>query len=221
MNLLRPFTGTGAIFFPIGQPPNGTCEFSTEECRKHCYALSNNLFDYETRVSEKDKWDIYNYIIDRPIDDICLKILKELDGLQTSILHWFGTGDCLTKDIDRISLIINSISKELKDVIQMGFTRNIELWKKHKDIFALTIEGMEYIDEKEGLYSISDYENGVSVMYSPNHNIRGGYCGPITCKDLTDTKLEHQIDCRVCYDLKMGCFGRRDVAVICISKNWR
>ncbi len=208
MNLLRPFTGTGAIFFPIGQPPNGTCEFSTEECRKYCYAISSSLFDYETSVSEEDKWDIYNFIINRPISDICEKIFQELSGLQTPILHWFGTGDCLTKDTDIISSIIDSISKYKEDIVQMGFTRNVELWKRYKDIFALTVEGVEKIEE-EGIFSISDYKNEVSVIYSPSYKVKGGYCGPITCKDLVDTKLEHQINCRVCCDLKMGCFDRR------------
>ncbi len=210
MKLLRPFTGTGAIFFPIGLPPNGTCEFSTKKCRKYCYAVSDDLFDYETRVSEEDKWDIYNYIINRPIADICLKIFKELDGLQTSILHWFGTGDCQTKDIDKVSFIISSISKHIKkDVIQMGFTRNVELWNRHKNIFALTVKSIDNIKEKEGMFSISDYKNGVSIMYSPKYNVRGGYCGPVTCRDLVEAKLTHSINCKVCCDLKIGCFDRR------------
>ena len=75
MKLLRPFTGTGAIFLPIGQPPNGTCEFSTKECRKYCYAMSDNLFDYEARISGSETKKIYKYITTKSIDIISIMFM--------------------------------------------------------------------------------------------------------------------------------------------------
>jgi len=135
MKLLRPFTGTGAIFFPIGLPPQGTCEFSTTTCREHCYAVSDSLFDFEIRVPEHYKKEIYNYIIKKPVNEIISKIVDELDGLQTPILHWFGTGDCMMKDIEKISTVIDNVPNS---IVQMGFTRNKELWKMYKDIFSFT-----------------------------------------------------------------------------------
>ena len=206
MKLLRPFTGTGAIFFPIGLPPNGTCEFSTYECRKYCYAYSDSLFDFEIRVSEEDKREIYNYIMSKPIKEIISKIINELDGLQSPILHWFGTGDCMLKDIDTISAIIDNVPD---NIIQMGFTRNVNLWEKYKDIFSFTIEKIEDINSRIGMFSIPNYEECISVMCAGDYNIRGGFCGPFTCRDQIDSKLEHQINCRVCSDLKIGCFDRR------------
>lgn len=206
MKLLRPFTGTGAIFFPIGLPPQGTCEFATPACRRYCYAGSDSLFDFETNVPENEMWETYNYIITQPIKRVVAKIIQELDGLQTPILHWFGTGDCPTKDIDRISDIIDAVPKK---IIQMGFTRNVRLWEWHKDIFALSIEDREHIRGREGMFSVPNYVEGISVMCASTHNVRGGYCGPITCRDLVESKLEHQINCRVCYKFRIGCFDKR------------
>ncbi len=206
MKILRPFTGTGGIFFPIGLPPKGTCQFSTEICRKMCYATETSLFDFETFVPEEDKWQIYNYFIKQPVTRICNEILHELDGLQTPILHWFGTGDCQTKDIDRICLIIDNLPKHL---VQMGFTRNKKLWRKYKKIFALTVESMDEIGSQEGMFSVPNYKEGISVMYSPDYAIRGGYCGPITCRDLIDSDLEHFVNCQVCRHIKAGCFDRQ------------
>lgn len=207
MYLLRPFTGTGAIFFPIGLPPDGTCEFSTESCRENCYVGNNSLFDFESHIPKEEARDIYDYIVREPsIDKICKKIKLELMGLRTPILHWFGTGDCPTKDIDKISAIIDTIPKT---IVQMGFTRNIELWEKYKDIFSLTVERRDDIRGREGMFSIPDYVEGISIMSSSNYSVRGGYCGPITCRDIIESKLEHQINCQVCHKLLIGCFDRR------------
>lgn len=205
LKILRPFTGTGAVFFPIGLPPKGTCEFASSNCLKHCYTIEPSYFEEETNIDQKELWKIYYYFMIKPIYKIVDEIIKELDGLQTSILHWFGMGDCQTKDINRISQIINEIPK---NIFQMGFTRNVKLWKKYKDIFSLTVESMEEATE-EGLFAIPNYDEGISVIYSPKYNVRGGYCGPLTCKDFTNSKLEHFINCKVCHKLKTGCFDRR------------
>jgi hypothetical protein len=46
-------------------------------------------------------------------------------------------------------------------------------------------------------------------MSASNYNVRGGYCGPNTCRDLVESELEHQINCQVCHKLSIGCFDRR------------
>ena len=210
MKLLKPFTGTGAIFFPVGMPPKGTCLFATEDCMKMCYTVDPNdaNFDEEVRIPQSVKDDIKLYFIENEVDMICNKIREDLDGLQTPILHWFGSGDCLSEFVDKASLIIKSLPK---DVVQMGFTRNKKLWKKHKDILALTIETKEEAIDDDALYSIPNYKEQVSMIYSPLYEVRGGYCGPLTCRDIRrDNKgLEHYINCRTCLRLKTGCFDRR------------
>jgi len=213
MKILRPFTGTGAIFFPIGRPPKGTCEFATD-CLKHCYTLENSKdngysnFDEEIRVSEDDKVWILKQFRDLSINTLKNQIIYELEGLQTPILHYFGSGDCTILDMDKFSELINSLRGK---VIQMGFTRNIEFWKKHKDILALTIEKKEDAPDPKVMYSIPKYEDQVSVMYCPSYQIRGGYCGPIICRDrdLERFDLDHYINCKTCLRLKTGCFDRR------------
>lgn len=214
MKILRPFTGTGAIFFPIGKPPNGTCEFATPECSKYCYTLENSKdngysnFDEEIRVPEDDKIWILQQFRSLPINELQSKIVCELEGLQTPILHYFGSGDCTMMDIDKISRLIHSLRNK---VTQMGFTRNIELWKQHKDILALTIEKKEDTLDSNTIYSIADYEEQVSVMYCPSYQIRGGHCGPVICRDrdLERSDLDHYINCKTCFRLKIGCFDRR------------
>jgi hypothetical protein len=208
MKILRPFTGTGAVFFPVGLPPQGTCGFATESCSDMCYAIDpiDANFDEEVRISQEEKWTIYDYVMTAKKRTLVDRFLHELDGLQTPIFHWFGSGDCLPKDTERISELINLFRHN--KVTQMGFTRNKKLWKEHKDVFALTIEEVVDATDEDALYSIPNYEAQVSVMYSPRYQVKGGFCGPITCKDING-KLEHYINCRTCLRLKTGCFDRR------------
>ena len=207
MKILRPFTGTGGIFFPVGLPPKGTCEFATKRCIQNCYAMAMKYPDYdeEILIPSKEKRSIYQYFIECPIEWICEKIKDELDGLQTPILHWFGSGDCLMKDMDRITQIINAVDS---DIIQMGFTRNIQMWERHKDVFALTAESVKDINGRDGMFSVPDYKNQISKMYFCGEPTRGGLCGPVVCRDRTEKALEHYINCRTCRRLQTGCFDR-------------
>jgi len=210
MKLLRPFTGTGAIFFPVGRPPVGTCQFATDKCLATCYVNDPSDFDQETRVPTCVKQAVYRAVIDWHTWDLVRVFKRELDGLQTPILSWFGSGDCLEKDGDKISRIVEALKKA--GVVQMSFTRNRDLWECHKDVFALTIEYEDEATDPTAMYSIPNYEKETSVMYCPSYEVRGGYCGPIVCqdKDRTRPELTHYINCRICHRLKMGCFDRRE-----------
>ena len=210
IKLLRPFTGTGCVFFPIGLPPKGTCEYATKRCLRECYAVRGKFpnYDIEVAIPEEEKQIIYEYITERPVEWIVEKMVEELDGLQTPILHWFGSGDCLTKDIAKVSEIIEAVSPE---ITQMGFTRNVELWRRHKHIFALTVENKKSIPEESnggGMFSIPDYRKELTSMYSPERKTVVTDCGALVCKDLEDKAKEHYINCRSCKDLHMGCFDR-------------
>lgn len=209
-HLLRPFTGTGSIFFPVLPPPEGTCEFATSSCCKYCYVNDHSNFDEETRIPQEIKRQIYQLVMTLPIKVLWQWFLNDLEGLQTHILSWFGSGDCLTKDVDRISEIIEQAPSS---IIQMGFTRNKKLWKRYKNIFALSIESEKDATDTEAMYSIPDYESETSVMYCPSYEVRGGFCGPIVCTDRDRNRkdLTHYINCKICYRLKTGCFDRRKV----------
>ena len=205
MKILRPFTGTGAVFWPIGPLPQGTCEFATTACRKHCYAALPEWpdFDEEIRVPEADKQMIRAKMLSLPISTLRWTLLAELDGLQTDILHWFGSGDCPRDNIDRVLRIIEAMDG---DCVQMGFTRNEELWKARKDVFALTVESVEEICGREGLFSVSDFANGTSIMHRNGTPTRGGYCGPELCADRIEPRLTHFINCQACKRMRIGCF---------------
>lgn len=206
--LLRPFTGTGAVFFPVGPPPKGTCQYATEACLKHCYVNDKSDFDGELLVAPWEKKLIYRVMMTWDLLDLVTRLLSELDGLQTPIFHWFGTGDCLDEDVDRVSAIIEQLPPR---VVQMGFTRNRKLWERHKDIFALTLEKFEPAPDPAAMYSCPNYEKEVSVMWCPNYEVRGGFCGPTLCRDSDRhySDLTHYINCRICHRRKLGCFDRR------------
>ena len=211
MSVLKPFTGTGAVFFPVGSPPLGTCAFSTPDCRHHCYMTEaeDKDFDEETRVSDEETrriWSIIN--LSESIEAIRHIFLRDLEGLQTPILHWFASGDCLPDKVGRISRIIDAMPDH---IIQMGFTRNRKLWVRHKDVFSLTIEKEEDAPDPNAMYSIPDYRKQTSVMYCPAYEVRGGFCGPHLCmdRDRDRPELTHYINCRTCHRLKTGCFDRR------------
>lgn len=212
VKILRPFTGTGAIFFPIGKPPDGTCEFATSSCIKSCYAALPDWpdFDEQIRIPEDEKREIYKIFVEAPVWWLVKEIMHELDGLQTHILHWFGSGDCQTKDTQRIIEIIEKVGSQCgwTEYTQMGFTRNVNLWEAKKDIFALTVETAEEIAGRDGMFSVPDYLNGTNKMYFNNLPTRGGLCGPELCHDRVEESLTHFIDCQICRRLKMGCFDR-------------
>lgn len=203
--LLRPFTGTGAVFFPIGRPPQGTCAFATEQCLKQCYAAMPKYpnFDEELRVSAEDKVVVRRVILNRPIEEVVGRICADLRGLQTPILHWFASGDCIPRDTDRIVQVIDAIDD--CGIEQMGFTRNERLWAIRPDVFALTVESREDVRD-EGRCSLADYEAGTATMYLDGKRARGGSCGPELCVDLDDANLSHFLNCRACLRLKTGCF---------------
>jgi hypothetical protein len=206
--LLRPFTGTGAVFFPIGKPPGGTCAFATDECLRACYMADPSGFDEETRITNTEKRSIYRDVVSSPIEVVRDAFLCDLYGLQTRILAWFGSGDCLMSDVDHISRLIESMPDS---VVQMGFTRNRTLWERHKDVFSLSINSKEEASDPNAMYSIPDYEKETSVMYVPAYQVRGGHCGPILCKDhdRNRSELTHYINCKTCHRLHTGCFDRR------------
>lgn len=206
MKIIRPFTGTGAVFWPIGKPPTGTCEFSTINCEKYCYAALPEYpdFDEEIRIPESEKRDILRLFVNSPISWLIDEILIELDGLQTNILHWFGSGDCPSKYTERVIEIIGLLRS--KNITQMGFTRNIELWEKEKGIFALTLESQRDICGRAGMFAITDYGKGTSIMFCGENPTRGGYCGPELCEDKLEEKLTHFINCKICLRKSLGCF---------------
>jgi hypothetical protein len=206
--LLKPFTGTGAVFFPEGPPPRGTCEFATITCEQHCYVNDHSNFDEETRVPLWEKQLIYARMLSRPLPALRAQMLADLQGLQTPILHWFATGDCPAVALERVSTLIGMMPP---DVVQMGFTRNRKLWERHKDVFALTVERTESFPDSNAMYSVPHYDKETSVMYCPSYQVRGGFCGPHLCQDIDRDRAEltHYINCRTCHRLKLGCFDRR------------
>ena len=216
MKIIRPFTGTGAVFFPVGLPPTGTCEFASPACLKYCYTHENSAdgdysdYDDEIRISVDEKKEIYSRFMTTPVVELCDEIERLLDGLQTHLLHWFGSGDCTERDWPHIQAVVDEM-RTRSGVVQMGFTRNLKFWEANKDILALTIEDEGEAQDPTAIYSVPDYDEQTSKMYSPKYQVRGGYCGPIICRDVSRkyNVLDHYINCKNCHRRKLGCFDRR------------
>lgn len=208
MKILRPASGTGGVFFP-----KETCEFATEKCLKHCCVNTKKEkeLDEEVNISEKDKKKIYNKFMKMPILNLCEMILDDLDGLQTNIIHWFSSGDCKSKDIVRILEIIDRLDDA--GVIQMGFTRNEELWRTREGIFILTIESKKeiahYLDNYHGSmrFAVPNYKTGKTKLFR-GEDLCYGACGSYTYKHETK-EIEHLVNCKSCLRLEVGCFMGR------------
>jgi hypothetical protein len=207
MKILRPIGGAAGVFFPIGKvSENGTCENATKECLKFCCAKWGYDHDDEYRVSPKDKQEIYNAFIGRSYFDICDTILKEMEGLQTNILTWFVSGDCMKKDIPRLSKIIRMLS-EHSDIYQNGFSKNADLFYKIQELERVHI--VHTIDSKKSIglgaakiFAVCDYDHGITNLYTKECIYAGG-CGPseYKIKNLTIAS-----NCKTCLRLKKGCF---------------
>ena len=209
MKILRPIGGAAGVFFPIGKvSKNGTCENATKECLKFCCALWGYDHDEEYRVSPKDKREIYILFIGLPIFELCNKILEEMKELQTSILSWFASGDCMKKDIARISSIMKLLS-ENSDIIQNGFSKNRELFSEiqylEKVHMVHTVKSKSEIGSSSAkIYAISEYDHGDTKLYTRECTYAGS-CGSstYTIKNLTITN-----NCKTCLRLKKGCFTK-------------
>ncbi len=180
----------------------------TEECSQRCYARMTEWenFDEEIRIYEDEKRKVREAMLGLPLSTLRSKFISEMDGLQTDILHWFGSGDCPTEDVSRVLQIIEAMD----DVTQMGFTRNAQLWESRKDVFAISVDNVKEIGGRTGLFSVANYEEGMSVMYRNGEPVRGGLCGPELCEDSNDSTLIHFINCKTCKRLDMGCFDKQE-----------
>jgi hypothetical protein len=227
MKILYPFAHVMGIFFPVGNlEDGGTCEFSTDICREKCCAVSHKKIGPD----KKFKKDSLKFFKDNDADTIASQIHKELNESSSVILKpkflvsWFASGDCPSYLTDKVHQVILNIHD--KGIIQNGMTRNRDLWNKIKDLqsgrFLLTKERTsssltikDFKDEREGLYSIPNYDSGtIDIVRYVNHTVQinrgcgGGY--------YTDHIIEKQgikfnekyldLNCRNCFEKHIGCF---------------
>lgn len=227
MKILIPISGAAGIFFPIGKPPKGTCEFSTKFCLKYCTALKDKPYDEEYRVLESLKRKIYKFFITEKPLIICAMIIQEMSELRTEILHWFVSGDCLPKDQGKILSIIKFLD-EGSNIVQLGFTRNEDLWHEiPHDLprinFILTCEKVSDIplDRDRMIYAVPEPDSDLTDLYITKQKeiVRYGGCGgtyidyenypqKMTALDIIHDKRKNisPTNCSRCYRLKQGCF---------------
>ena len=209
MKILRPIGGTAGIFFPIGNVnKGGTCENATRECLKFCCAKWDIDHNEEYRISIGDKKAIYKEFINKPIFDLCSKILREMKELQTNILHWFASGDCMDKDVERIENIITLLNHH-SSIYQNGFTKNGNLISAttFTDRVRIIYTVPTKTDIHEGsnrIYAVCKYDHGDTILYT-SETINAGHCGSA---EYRLKRLKFVNDCRTCLRLKKGCFTK-------------
>lgn len=215
--LLYPFSGCSAVFFPVGLPKDGgTCEFATKQCLKECAAFKNATKTNKIPYDRKEQ--IYEDITRFPIFDVCRQISLQL-SVTKKILYWFASGDCRKQHTKRIARIIRYMSDDVH--IQIGFTRNIELWKKVKDLpyvtFVLTVKSKKDIT-KGGLFAIPNFDTGqVTIIRNEwvvkkpkwEYSCPSIYGSASRNRNTTywhkETILQ-EANCQMCFDEKKGCF---------------
>ena len=183
-----------SIFFPSGKiKDGGSCCFATPKCLKYCESSKNN----------KKERDIFKYITERDNLEVFNKILDELKN--DKFLFWFASGDCPPKYTTKIAALIKALSK--RDVVQLGFTRNKELWKSLSKVdecyIVLTTEKRKDIEalRKGRVIAIPNYEYGKVDLYK--NQLHGGGCGA-SWYEFEDIICEN--DCRECHHNSRGCF---------------
>lgn len=121
------------ISFPAYDGPWGTCDFMTDQCRKHCILKTNSLEKHAAEFFEDNS----------PIK-ISRTLCEQLDEMKATTLCWFiGSGDCPKRLTEKVTEIIALITKT--KIKQNGFTRNKKLWEncypmRKRVRLALTVE---------------------------------------------------------------------------------
>ena len=220
-------SGVAGIFFPIGLPKDGgTCQYSSEKCRKYCYAKEKD-YDETLNIPEGDKQVILGYFVGNPIITVCSEIIKEMEQLQATILSWFVSGDCPDEHVERLYKIIMLLQEA--GVVQNGFTRNKDLWKKLADSknlnydilrMVLTVESLNKGGTKaycghgapNTVWATPNYKTGVVDLY---HGVLGyEYTSYGSCSSNSYThqekfkgdSIEIASNCLGCFKRKIGCF---------------
>ena len=193
--------GAATIYWPPGKlKDGGTCEFATKKCLAYCPEL---LEKNEAQMTA------YDFMIDNTILVITNKIKREMDALGAKIIYWFGSGDCPTKDTDKVFAIMERLHKV--GIPQIGYTRNRVLWEKTLGInnfrIALTIENKK---EMEGapigsFFSKPNYKEGRVELILKKRPIKQvmGSCG---WSFVETEKVISESQCSFCYENAVGCF---------------
>ena len=81
MKILRLcHSGIAGVFFPIGKiDKGGTCQYSTTECLRECYAMKKE-YDETVNIPEREKHKFLDFFIGNPIISVCNEIIKEMDA---------------------------------------------------------------------------------------------------------------------------------------------
>jgi len=194
-----------SIYFPVGDvSTGGTCEFSTEKCRKYCpsgmsvskhekYAL--NFFKNEnvTTVVAKIKED-FEYLVNRSCND-------------TKMIQWFTWGDCLSTLTDKMAAIISDVHD--LGIPLYGFTRNRLLWEivpnKDRLRIGLTVDNLKKAlnMSTEKMIAHSDFKHGYAEMIFKG-KIRSR-CNGWQCITELETR---DSDCSRCLIYGEGCYFR-------------
>lgn len=212
VKLLYPYANVMGLMFPVGKlEDGGTCQFATKICLVKCCA---HLPGSGRKISFERKREIYDYFLVNSPETITQQLLNELKEAGCEIFTWFATGDCPGFLTGKYFAVVKALDQ--KGIIQTGFTRNNELWRRCQKLsenskILLTIEAISDA-ERAGMYSMPNYEIGaidlVRVGTKKKHvssGCGGGYYQDHIVKTGSDNS-HFNLDCKACYKNKTGCF---------------
>lgn len=195
-----------SIFFPAGKlNKGGTCQYATKKCLERCPS------DCQPNELEKA---IYKKFCGMPADKLAKQIHMELLDMNKLFLQWFAWGDCTSKLTEKIAWIIMYLQEH--GVVQCGFTRNVKLWQKIKQVTSIgyTVEDKKNISKfcKDGLVAWPEYKTGITHLYE-GFNVKEVLVA--TCSGTwmhvvgTDEPcVINEAQCDICHEKQIGCFKK-------------
>ncbi len=198
--LIYSYDTYASIFFPPGRlADGGTCEFATPLCLQECYERPNA---WEVRT--------YDYMVSHAPGTVSATLLADMEALDVDLLFWFDAGDCPHKHTGHILAIMRLIARA--GVVQIGFTRNVELWRSTQAItntrMVLTCEKGASRPKGAGVIAVPDYQQCAVSLYQEGELAAcGGSVMSICANSFTeDADGVYENDCEACRQNRRGCF---------------
>jgi len=140
----------------------GTCDFMTEQCKKHCILMTNHI--------EKKSFAFFE---DNEPHVIVRRLIEDINELNATVLCWFiGSGDCPRRMTGKLIEVVNILSD--LNIRQHGFTRNIDFWWEANQVpmctIALTVEKGDAERYKEASSKCVWDEKRTYLIAEPNYN---------------------------------------------------
>ena len=203
-----------SIYFPTGRAEDGgSCDFATAECLENCPSCQ------VTNPHEQRAFQAFQTLSADALVKWIREDLEALEEYSLDILQWFAWGDCPMTMTRLVAQVMKHLSGGGRDLVQYGFTRNIELWRAALHLprvrLGMSVDSSQLawqLSKQGGLVCHPDFERSMARLYWDGHRVAecsGWWCSWI---DPTGRKEHRESICEDCIAAKRGCFYEEDRA---------